>query len=215
MNMKLLFIISNNEEKISNFINYFKLPFNALTLAYGTATRNMLDFFGLKNTEKYVAVSIFSENMEKDIFKKIKTSLQLQKVGNGIAFSVPLSSTSKYINDSFNNKRGDIMEKDDDKKYHLIVTIVQEGYSDKVMTVARKYGANGGTLIKGRGIGDKNSFKFFNMTLEPEKDIVLIVSSTEDKNKIMEGILEKNGIKTEAKGFCFSIPIDNQLGIDM
>ena len=82
------------------------------------------------------------------------------------------------------------------------------------MSIAKKNGANGGTLIKGRGMGSKNSFKFFNMTIEPEKDIVLIVCDNDSKNKIMEAILEKTGIKTEGKGICLSLPIDSTIGID-
>ena len=52
------------------------------------------------------------------------------------------------------------------------------------------------------------------MTVEPEKDILLIVCKDEDKNKIMEAILEKYGANTEARGLCISLPIDNVIGIE-
>ena len=82
------------------------------------------------------------------------------------------------------------------------------------MNNAKKNGANGGTVIKGRSIGSKNSFKLFNLTVEPEKDILLIVCKAEEKNKIMEGILSKNGMNTDNKSMCFSLPIDSTIGID-
>ena len=104
---------------------------------------------------------------------------------------------------------------DNKKGYHLLITIVVEGYAEKVMSVAKKSGANGGTLIKGREVGTKGGFKFFNVEVEPEKDILLIVCKENDKNKIMTSILEKYGANTEAKGVCITLPIDNVVGMDL
>lgn len=216
MNMKLLFIISDSEKKVERVINKFKLPFNTITRGTGTASRSMLDFFDLSETEKYITMSIIPDYMEKDIFDKLNEYMKIKEVGNGIAFSVPLSSSSMYVNEAFIKKEGEKMETKGEiveKKYHLLISIVAEGYAEKVMNAAKKCGANGGTLIKGRELGGKNSFKFFNMTMEPEKDLVLIVCASNDKNKIMETILAKTGIKTEGKGMCFSLPIDTTIGL--
>ena len=214
MNMKILFIITDNEKKVERIINKFKLPFNTLTHGIGTASKSMLDFFGLIETERYISMSIISENLESVIFEKINDSMKIKEIGNGVAFTVPLSSSSKYINEAFIKKEGDKMKEDNvqNRKYHLVIAIVANGYASKVMDAAKKYGANGGTLINGREIGGKNSFKFFNMTMEPEKDIVLIVCLEQDKNKIMKAIIDKTGIKTEGKGMCISLPIDTAIG---
>ena len=213
MNLKMLFIITNEEKKLNQFVNKFDLPFNTIFHGIGTASKSMLDFFGLVPCEKVVLMSIIPDYLEDDIIDNLHKKFKLQEIGNGIGFTVPLSSSSKYVKEAFNiEAKGEKMK--DNKNYHLIVSIVQEGYADKVMSVAKKNGANGGTLIKGRGLGSKNSFKFFNMTIEPEKDIILIVCDNDSKNKIMEAILEKTGIKTEGKGICLSLPIDNTIGID-
>ena len=213
MNLKMLFIITNQEKKLNQLVNKFKLPFNTIMHGIGTATKSMLDFFGLVPCEKVILMSIIPDYLEEDIINDLHKRAKLQEIGNGIGFTIPLSSSSKYIQDAFKgSQEGEKMK--DSKNYHLIVSIVQEGYADKVMSVAKKNGANGGTLIKGRGLGSKNSFKFFNMTIEPEKDIILIVCDYDSKNKIMEAILTKTGIKTEGKGMCLSLPIDNTIGID-
>ena len=212
MNLKLLFVINDEEKKLNVLTDKFKLPFNTLMHGEGTASQGILDFLGLEKTDKNVFVSIIPDVMEKNILDFIKKEMKIKEIGKGVAFTSPLSSSSQYVQETFKEKRGDKMN--NKSNYHLLITIAIEGYAEKIMDVAKKNGANGGTLIKGRGIGEKNSFKFFSMTVEPEKDIVLIVCKEEDKNNIMGAILEKCGANTDAKAVCISLPINNTIGID-
>ena len=211
MNLKLLFIINDDEKSLKLLTNEFSLPFNIITHGEGTASQGILDFLGLTKTEKILFTSIIPDTYEKEILTYIKKEMRLKEIGKGVAFTTPLSSSPQYIHEVFNGKKGTKMK--NKNEYHLLITIVIEGYAEKVMNVAKKCGANGGTVIKGREIGSKSGFKFFNVQVEPEKDILLIVCKDEDKNKIMEGILEKYGANTEAKGLCITLPIDNTVGI--
>ena len=97
--------------------------------------------------------------------------------------------------------------------YHLIITITEEGYSETVMTVAKKNGATGGTLIKGSGLGNKDAVKFLGFSIEPEKDISLIVIENKLKQKLMTAITEKVGLTTKGKGICFCLPISQVIGL--
>ena len=212
MNLKLLFIINDNEKSLKLLTNEFNLPFNVITHGEGTASQGILDFLGLTKTEKIVFTSIIPEVLEKELLTYIKKEMKIKEIGKGVAFTTPLSSAPQYIHEVFERKRG--VKMDNKKGYHLLITIVVEGYAEKVMSVAKKSGANGGTLIKGREVGTKGGFKFFNVEVEPEKDILLIVCKENDKNKIMTSILEKYGANTEAKGVCITLPIDNVVGID-
>ncbi len=212
MNLKLLFVINDNEKSLKILTNEFNLPFNLVTHGEGTASQGILDFLGLTKTEKIVFTSIIPEQLEKEIFTFIKKEMKIKEIGKGVAFSIPLSSAPQYVHEVFEGKRG--VKMDNKKGYHLLISIVVEGYAEKVMNVAKKNGANGGTLIKGREVGTKGAFKFFNVEVEPEKDILLIVCKETDKNKIMSAILEKYGANTEAKGLCLTLPIDNAVGLD-
>ena len=212
MDLKLLFVINDSEKRLKLLTNEFPLPFNTVMHGEGTASQGILDFLGLTKTEKIILTSIIPDVYEKEILTYIKKEMKIKEIGKGVAFTTPLSSSPKYIQEAFKNKKGSIMN--NKTKYHLLLTIVIEGYAEKVMSVAKKNGANGGTLIKGREFGTKSGFKFFNVEVEPEKDILLIICKEEEKNKIMEGILEKYGANTEAKGICITLPIDNAVGID-
>ncbi len=212
MNLKLLFVINDEEKKLNLLLEKFYLPFNTIVHGEGTASQGILDFLGLNKTEKIVFMSIIPDLQEKKILQYIKKEMKIKEIGKGVSFTIPLSSSPEYVRDVFNKEEGEKM--DNKRDYHLLITIAIEGYAEKIMDVAKKSGANGGTLIKGREIGNKNGFKFFNMTVEPEKDILLIVCKNDDKNKIMQAILDKYGANTDAKGVCLSLPIDNTVGID-
>lgn len=211
MNLKLLFIINDNEKRIKLLIDEFGLPFSTIMYGEGTASQGILDFLGLTKTEKIIFSSIIPNTREKEILNYIKKEMKIKEIGHGVAFTIPLTSAPTYVHEVFKEKKGVKMK--NKLGYHLLITVLIDGYAEKAMDIAKKNGANGGTLIKGREIGNK-SFKFFNMTVEPEKDVLLIVCKDDDKNKIMEAILNKYGANTEARGLCISLPIDNTIGID-
>jgi nitrogen regulatory protein PII len=81
------------------------------------------------------------------------------------------------------------------------------------MDSAKRVGAGGGTLIKGIGLGTAEATKFLGITIEPEKDIVLILTEKEEKRKVMEEITKDVGLAQEGRGICFSIPVDNVVGL--
>ena len=211
MNIKILFIINDNEKKLIKFVNKFHLPFNTIMHGFGTASKGILDFFNLVPTEKNILLSLIPDVREKEILTYLDESLKIKEIGSGIGFTIKLTSSSKYVLDAFKMEGDKMKEKND---YQLIITIVNDGYADKVMNIAKKNGANGGTLLKGRSIGENQSLKFFNMNIEPEKDVLLIVCHNKDKNKIMSEILEREGINKTAQGMCVSLPIDNVIGLN-
>lgn len=99
------------------------------------------------------------------------------------------------------------------KNLDLIITIVNHGCSDIVMDAAKIEGATGGTVLTGRGLGSKEAEKFFGISIQPEKEVVLIVVKHEDKNAIMKSICNLAGLETEAHGISFSVPIEDAVGI--
>ena len=97
---------------------------------------------------------------------------------------------------------------------HLIITIANEGYSQDIMKAAKKGGATGGTLINGRGLDTEKMIKFLGITIEQEKDVVLIIAESSKKESIMKSIVHECGIKSAGAGICFSIPVDYVVGLN-
>lgn len=95
-----------------------------------------------------------------------------------------------------------------------IFCIVNNGFSEEAMNAAKQFGAKGGTVIHGRGTVSKEAEKFFNITIQPEKEIVLILVPSKDKDAIMRGLYNSVGTNTVAQGIVFSLPVDDVIGIE-
>ena len=91
----------------------------------------------------------------------------------------------------------------------LIVIIASKGYADDIVEAARKAGAQGATVIKGRGTGSEEDVKFLNVTIVPEKEIVLIVSPSENAKAIMAAVDDLDILKQEGSGVLFTCPVES------
>ncbi|MCR4660444.1 MAG: P-II family nitrogen regulator [Clostridia bacterium] len=100
-------------------------------------------------------------------------------------------------------------------QYELIVTILNQGYAEKAMDAARKVGARGGTILTARGTATKKLEKKYNFVITPEKEILLILTDSKQRNDIMKSIIEKVGLTTKGSGITFSIPVDEVLGLSL
>lgn len=100
-----------------------------------------------------------------------------------------------------------------ERNYDLIITIINHGDSDIVMDAAKSAGATGGTVLTARGLGAKEAEKFFGISIQLEKEVVLIVTKRIAKKDIMQAICKVSGLNTKASGISFSLPIDDVIGL--
>ena len=98
-------------------------------------------------------------------------------------------------------------------KNDLIVTIVNRGYTDAFMEAALTAGARGGTVLHARGAGTEEASQFFGITIQPEKEMVLILVDHDSKIPVMQAITRNAGLNTEGHGLVFSLPVSDVMGI--
>lgn len=98
-------------------------------------------------------------------------------------------------------------------KYEMILCIVNTGFSETVMDAAKEVGARGGTVIHARGTANKEAEQFFQITIQPDKEMVLILVPAEIKDNVLHAIYRSAGLKTEGQGIAFSLPVDDVVGI--
>lgn len=97
-------------------------------------------------------------------------------------------------------------------EFELIVTIVNRGFADEVMDAAREAGATGGTVLYARGTGTREAEKFFGITIQPEKEVVLVLSNKEQRNAIMKAVCAHVGLNSAGHGISFSLPVEEVVG---
>ncbi len=99
------------------------------------------------------------------------------------------------------------------EEYELIVCIVNAGFSGTVMDAAREHGARGGTVVHARGTANKEAEQFFSITVEPEKEIVMILVPIEIRDDVLHAVYRQAGLKTAGQGIAFSMPVDDVVGL--
>ena len=97
--------------------------------------------------------------------------------------------------------------------HEAIFCIVNSGYSELVMDAAKKLGARGGTVINARGTASKEAEKFFNITIEPEKEIVMILVPSAIKDDVLHALYQEAGLDTPGQGIAFALPVDSVVGL--
>ncbi len=97
--------------------------------------------------------------------------------------------------------------------YEVILCIVNAGFSELVMDAAKEEGARGGTVIHARGTANKEAEQFFRITIQPDKEIVMILVPSDIKDKVLHAIYRNAGLKSEGQGIAFSLPVDDVVGI--
>lgn len=96
----------------------------------------------------------------------------------------------------------------------LIVTIIPKGESDKIVTASKKAGAEGGTILYGRGTGIHEHKKLFGISIEPEKEVILTLVPDSKTDEILEAIVEAGQLNKPGTGIGFVLDAKKIVGIN-
>lgn len=208
MNYVISIINPDALEALTEICEKLSLPLTVTLHGRGTAMQGMLDLLGIESNEKRVVLTAANEEKTAQLIAAQRRYLHLGVPGHGFVIAIPIKSVGggravAYMNgDTKNAKYTPAINYD----YELIVAISNEGSTDLVMNAARAAGARGGTVLHGKGTGAKDAAKFYNISIADEKEVILIVSTAEQKSGIMRAILEKAGSGSKAGTIVFSLP---------
>ena len=219
--VKLLVSIVNKKDilRLKEVIDDCSVSLTISFAGIGTARSQVLDYLGIGETEKTVAFSLIPESDEDLIMREIRTRISLYLVGRGISFTIPLTGISEVIAKGIT---GAATEKSVDeskimtnetRRYELILAAVAAGFAEEAMEAARSAGAAGGTIIHALSLNNTKAEQFIGVSLLEERDLLFILTKCETKIPIMQALFNKVGLKTEAGGIIFSLPVDKTAGI--
>ncbi|WIV13398.1 P-II family nitrogen regulator [Proteiniborus sp. MB09-C3] len=94
-----------------------------------------------------------------------------------------------------------------------IIVIIERGKADYVVKKAKEAGAQGATILYGRGTGTHEAHKLFNIHIESSKEIIIILSEKAKVKPIYDAIVEAGKLNDPGTGIIFTVPIENLLGL--
>jgi nitrogen regulatory protein PII len=97
--------------------------------------------------------------------------------------------------------------------YQLIVVVVEAGRASAIMEAARAAGAEGGTVLHGRGTGIHEHSKFLGIPIEPEKEILMILIEHTNTETVLEALMTAGELNEPGKGIAFVLDVSKVVGI--
>ena len=98
-------------------------------------------------------------------------------------------------------------------KHEVIFAIVNAGFAEDVMDVAREQGVRGGTILNARGVVNEDAAAFYGITLHADKEILMMVVEREIRDQVLNAIYKEMGMAKKAKGIAFSLPVSDVAGL--
>ena len=99
--------------------------------------------------------------------------------------------------------------------FKLIIALTDESITDTIVTAAREHGATGSTVItSARGEGVDVPTTFFGLSLETQRDVILLLVEEHLCRDILECIAKAGEFDANpGSGIAFSIDVDDAVGV--
>lgn len=194
-------------EAVLKQMQAFGLGGGVVFLGEGTVFNKWLEFFGLNESQKDLIFMPISSSFEDTLHELMRKHFKIDKKHRGISFSLPLTQFQS-ITYYEKGQRPDPASCD----YQCIISILDKGQAKDCVLHAREAGAAGGTIIPGRGAGVPQD-SFFDLLVEPQKDLVFFIVSSPIADRVQDQIIEKMQLNQEGKGVIFSLPVTRATGL--
>ena len=179
-----------------------------ILLGEGTAQSKILEKIGLTEIHKEILMIPASDELSDKLHDMLNETFMFSKNNKGIAFTIPFKRW--HLKASEQEERN--LLTDDNTSHFCIITIVDKGRSKDCMKSAQAAGAKGGTLIHARGAGIPTDF-YFPLVIEPQKDIVMIITTKDKASIIRERIFSDLELGKAGNGIIFTLPISRTSGL--
>ena len=97
--------------------------------------------------------------------------------------------------------------------YEVIFVVLPRGTADNVMSLAKKSGAKGGTVLLARGTGAEEAKTFFGLTVEEAKEILFVLTEKQETDRILDAIIEAANLKRPGSGIAFVLDARKTVGL--
>ena len=99
--------------------------------------------------------------------------------------------------------------------HEVIFTIVNSGFAEEAMRVAREQGVRGGTILNARGVVKEDAAAFFGITLHADKEILMMVVDKDIRDNVLNALYKDMGLGKKSQGIVFCLPVSDVAGLAM
>ncbi len=212
--MMLLSIVRRDcGQKLIKNLKNLGINMHFQTVGFGTAPTEMMDIFGLGTNAKDIVISIGAQSAIKSMMADFGSNFASYSQYGGLMIVLRMSAASRLVTEILNHNlpenevKGDGAMKNEHHN-NLILISVNNGYADQVMEAAKKAGATGGTIVKGRLADAEYLIELGQMEASEEREIICILAPSAVSQRIMEDVNKGFGISTEANGILCAVPTE-------
>ncbi|TVR86663.1 MAG: P-II family nitrogen regulator [Trueperaceae bacterium] len=98
-------------------------------------------------------------------------------------------------------------------RFKLLVAIVSQGRCSPLVEAAKAAGAEGATIVRGRGTGVHEGAKFLGLPIEPEKDVMLVLVPVDAAEVVLDAMVTAGQLDQPGKGIVFMLDVPRVAGI--
>ncbi|MBO7184476.1 MAG: P-II family nitrogen regulator [Oscillospiraceae bacterium] len=97
--------------------------------------------------------------------------------------------------------------------HEVIFAIVNAGFAEDAMDVAREQGVRGGTILNARGVARADEAAFFGISIHHEKEILMMVVEKSIRDNVLNALYTEMGMAKKAQGIVFALPVSDVAGL--
>jgi len=191
--------------------------FHYINRGRGTATSETLDLLGIGASDKAVIACLEQPAKIPALVKEVRKKLASQGQSRGIAFTMRLSAINSPLLRAFGQPEP---ATDDNKEstgrasnHFLIYSVINRGYAEEFMDTAREAGARGGTVLSARYQASGGAVKFFGISVQEEREVILMLTGADKKETILQSVSSAHGLDSKTQGLIFSLPVDKVMSL--
>ncbi len=213
--MLTLILSENQSHKCIRLAREKNIRGGMVTIGKGTVKSTVLNLLGIKSNKKEILNFLLKNEQAKEILDYFEKELQLKKPGYGIAYTTSVADVAGFWSREADEKQIVAAERGEEEKsmYKKLTIIVDRGMADDVMDIALAAGVRGGTILHGRGACADIATKLFGCEIEPEKELVMILTHDELIDKVVEALVRELDLDKPGKGVLYVEPILETRGL--
>jgi nitrogen regulatory protein PII len=102
---------------------------------------------------------------------------------------------------------------EDAQAVKLITAIVQRGKADGPVQAALKAGAQGATVVFGRGQGIRERLGLLGLAVQPEKEVISIVVEEAMLDRVLNAMVKAGNLDQPGVGFVYVTAVERTVGL--